>query len=99
MTLVSDAELGKNKTRIIRIDPKPGLQGITTLPMPLTPEARDLPETQATPDHCYLPKEMGPCRMSKPSYYYDAAKEECIFFYYGGCKVKYFHLSSRLFLF
>lgn len=82
-------ELGKNKTKIIRVVPKPGLQGITTLPMVLNPEGRSLETNQTAPipERCHLPKEIGPCKMSTPSYYYDNVSGECVLFYYGGCKV------------
>lgn len=38
-------------------------------------------------DKCLLPMEVGVCRASLPSYYYDADKGACVYFIYGGCRV------------
>ena len=37
------------------------------------------------PDACYLPKVQGPCEGYYPSWYYDAQRERCEQFIYGGC--------------
>lgn len=36
---------------------------------------------------CSMPMRIGPCRMSIEKFYYDAEKNDCLLFFYGGCKV------------
>lgn len=82
---VSAAELNQNKTRIIQIQPEAGKQGVTTLPMDLG-KPKDA-ETKVKAEGCLLPKMIGPCKMSRPSFYYDTDKGDCLSFLYGGCRV------------
>lgn len=35
---------------------------------------------------CSMPMRIGPCRMSIEKFYYDAEKNDCLLFFYGGCK-------------
>ncbi|KAI9565498.1 hypothetical protein GHT06_009290 [Daphnia sinensis] len=35
---------------------------------------------------CSMPMRIGPCRMSLEKFYYDAEKNDCLLFFYGGCK-------------
>lgn len=37
------------------------------------------------PDHCLVPKKVGPCRGSFPRWYYNALTEKCEKFTFGGC--------------
>lgn len=82
---VSASELNENKTRIIQIQPEAGKQGVTTLPMSLGRARSDA--SKVNNDLCLLPKVIGPCKMSKPSFYFDATKAYCFSFLYGGCRV------------
>lgn len=36
---------------------------------------------------CLLPKDSGPCNRNHRMYYYDAGKDACLLFIYGGCGV------------
>ena len=40
----------------------------------------------AFPDHCLVPKKVGPCRASYPRWHYNAVSEKCEEFNFGGCK-------------
>lgn len=82
---ISAAELKENKTRIIQIQPEAGKQGVTTLPMELG-KARSVVTPNVSGDLCFLPKVIGPCKMSRPSFHFDAIKGDCLPFLYGGCK-------------
>lgn len=93
--LVSAAELKANKTRIIQIQPEAGKQGVTTLPMELG-KARSVAPKVISSDLCFLPKVIGPCKMSRPSFHFDATKGDCLPFLYGGCKVKQNYTSDIL---
>lgn len=86
--LVTAEELELNQTRIIRSDPQP--EGATTLPISIS----DLNEPKVKPDFCYLPKEVGICRMSMPSFFYDSERNECFSFTYGGCHVNWCSFDS-----
>ena len=57
---------------------------------------RDQDKAKVNSDICLLPKEIGPCRMAVPSFYYDAEKADCLFFQYGGCKVIPFNSDTFL---
>uniref|UniRef100_A0A1L8EBW2 Putative protease inhibitor-like protein n=2 Tax=Haematobia irritans TaxID=7368 RepID=A0A1L8EBW2_HAEIR len=44
---------------------------------------------------CSLPKEVGPCRKSDLSYYYDTESKACQEFFYGGCHGNNNRFSSK----
>lgn len=57
--------------------------------------ARDA-ESKGKAEDCLLPKMIGPCKMSRPSFYYDTEKGDCLPFIYGGCRVKSWPYPSSL---
>lgn len=74
-----------NTTRIIRVDGEPGKQGAVTLPFIIP--GGNYKKWQVKDKLCLLPKDIGPCKMSTPSFYYDGDQLKCLPFLYGGCKV------------
>jgi len=48
--------------------------------------SRSADEEFKLPEHCTLEAAVGPCRASKPRYFYNSAAGECQPFAYGGCR-------------
>ncbi|KAL4425284.1 hypothetical protein ABPG75_009300 [Micractinium tetrahymenae] len=48
------------------------------------------------PDFCSLQQEVGPCRGRIQRFYYDATKDECFPFFWGGCKGNQNKFVTRL---
>jgi hypothetical protein len=42
-------------------------------------------EQISQPPHCAQPRELGPCKMYVPSYFYNSTSNTCEKFGYGGC--------------
>lgn len=59
-------------------------------------KARSVAPKVISSDLCFLPKVIGPCKMSRPSFHFDATKGDCLPFLYGGCKVKQNYTSDTL---
>ncbi|EFX79782.1 hypothetical protein DAPPUDRAFT_304363 [Daphnia pulex] len=73
----------ENKTRIIRVEGGPGKQSAVTLPF-LIPGG-NVRKWQVKAALCLLPRDIGRCRASVPSFYYDADQLKCVLFNFGGC--------------
>ncbi|XP_025032997.1 BPTI/Kunitz domain-containing protein-like, partial [Python bivittatus] len=49
----------------------------------------------APPDLCQLPMKVGPCEALLPRFHYDAARQMCTRFYYGGCQGNLNNFGTR----
>lgn len=83
----------ETKTRIIRVDGEPGKQGVATLPFMFP--GGNYKKWQVKASFCLLPKEVGPCKMATPSFYYDGDQLKCLPFLYGGCGVSCFIIFNK----
>jgi hypothetical protein len=80
-----DIVAAENKTRIIRVEGGPGKQSAVTLPFQIP--GGNVRKWQVKAALCLLPRDIGKCRASVPSFYYDSDQLKCLPFNFGGCNV------------